>query len=376
MAAGEGRQPGLLSTRALGRATLDRQMLLRRTPMSAYDAVEHLVGLQAQAPRAPYVALWSRLTGFAAPQLADLVSGRRALRAPLMRVTVHLVTDRDALTLFPLLRPMLERSFARSEFGKAMDGLDMFEVARYAHDLLSGAPLTRTQLAERLAERWPDRDPVSLGYTGTHLLPMLQAPPRGLWDETGPVAWAPVGTWLGRAFDPEPSVDTAVLRFLGAFGPASVKDAQTWSGLTRLREVFTRLRPGLAVFRDESGQELFDLPDAPRPDPDTPAPVRFLPEYDNLLLSHADRSRVIVGRRTVPLPPGNGGTAGTVLVDGLFQGTWKLVRERGGAVLRVDPFVKPTAAQHAEIEAEGAALLAFAAPDAESHEVRVGPPPG
>jgi hypothetical protein len=163
-----------------------------------------------------------------------------------------------------------------------------------------------------------------------------------------------------------------VLRFLAAFGPATVRDAQAWSGLTRLREVTERLRNQLRTFRDARGAELFDLPDAPRPDPDTPAPPRFLPEYDNVLLSHADRTRIIAGRRAVPLPPGLGATTGTLLVDGFWRATWKLMRSRSGAVtLRVEPFTELSAQEVAAVTAEGNGLLAFMAPDAEASEIQL-----
>jgi hypothetical protein len=162
-----------------------------------------------------------------------------------------------------------------------------------------------------------------------------------------------------------------VLRYLAAYGPATVRDVQAWCGLTRLAEVAERLRPRLRAFRDLGGGELLDLPDAPRPDPDTPAPPRFLPEYDNVLLSHADRSRIIPGRRRVPLPPGLGGTAGTVLIDGLWQATWKVTGGRGGAALRIEPFTRLSAGQAAEITAEGARLLAFVAPGADAVDIQI-----
>jgi hypothetical protein len=166
------------------------------------------------------------------------------------------------------------------------------------------------------------------------------------------VAWVGAEAWLGRPLDPDPGPDPYVLRYLGAFGPASVKDIQAWSGLTKLREVVDRLRPQLMVFRDEHGVELFDLPDAPRPDPDTPAPPRFLAEYDNILLSHADRSRVIPDRRNPPLPPGQGATMGTVLVDGDYSANWRIT----DGELTIEPLRE---FDMADVEAEGARLLKF-----------------
>jgi hypothetical protein len=164
-----------------------------------------------------------------------------------------------------------------------------------------------------------------------------------------------------------------VARYLGAFGPASVADVQTWSGLTRLGEVVDRLRPGLRTFRDEQGRELFDLPDAPRPDPGTPAPVRLVAEFDNLILSHADRTRVIsdLGRQRIATP--NGVFPGTVLVDGFAAGMWRITRSRGSAVLTIEPFGPLPDADRDAVTAEARRLLVFAAPEA-GHEIRFAPP--
>lgn len=197
----------------------------------------------------------------------------------------------------------------------------------------------------------------------------MQVPPRGVWGQSAPAAWKPLEDWLGRPLSATPSVDRAVLRYLAAFGPASVADARVWSGLPRLREVFDRLRPRLRTFRSPDGAELFDLPHAPRPDLDLAAPVRFLPEYDNLLLSHADRTRVIPDRRPVPLPPGEGARAGTVLVDGELRATWRLVRQDATATLHVVADPPPSSTEEADTAEEGMRLLELLAPAADQHEV-------
>jgi hypothetical protein len=152
------------------------------------------------------------------------------------------------------------------------------------------------------------------------------------------------------------------MRYLAAFGPASAKDAQAWSGLTRLQEIADRLGSRLRRFRDDDGRELLDLPDGPRPDPDTPAPPRFLPEYDNVLLSHADRSRIVTGNRAIPLPPGNGGARGTLLVDGFFRGTWHATRSAGKATLRIETFGQLPGPDSPAVADEGTQLLRFIAP--------------
>jgi hypothetical protein len=352
-----------IGIRALNRATLARQLLLRRADLPAIDAIEHLAGMQAQAPLAPYVGLWSRLGSFRPTELAGLITGRQAVRIHLMRTTVHLVSARDAVMLAPLLRGMHERTFATSSpFGSRLAGLDLAELVAEGQRLLGEQPRSRAELGRELATRWPRHDPIDLAYAVSYLLPLVQVPPRGVWGQPQPSPrWAPAEVWLGRPLDPRPRIEEMIRRYLAAFGPATVNDIQAWSGLTRLREITSLMAPRLRLARDENGAELLDLPDAPRPDPRTPAPVRFLPEYDNLLLSYADRSRIIPGRRPVPLPPGNGGRTGTVLVDGRWNGIWTISRTGDTAALRVEPHDPITSRDAEALEAEGARLLGFAA---------------
>jgi hypothetical protein len=363
-----------LDRRALGRALLARQMLLERHDMGAEEAIERLVGMQAQAPLAPYVGLWTRLQGFQADELAALIEQRRAVRIHVMRGTIHLLNAREALALRGLLAPMLERMLGGT-FGRHLRGLDVEELLGAARAHLKGGPLTRVQLRSALAAQWPERDADSLSYAVVLLLPLVQAPPRGVWGATGPVTWVTAEAWLKRRMPAALTAAKIVQRYLAAYGPATVADIQAWSGLTRLREVVERLRPRLLVFADEAGRELFDLPNAPRPDPETHAPSRFLPEYDNVLLSHADRSRINPEGHAIPLPPGNGATRGTVLIDGAFRATWRVVRERDAARLHVEPLTRITRAQAAEVRAEGRRLLAFLAPAASAYHVSLTAPP-
>lgn len=368
-------EPEVLGQRALNRALLERQLLLRRADATALGAIEHLAGMQAQAPNAPYVGLWARLAGFGTEELAALLAERAVVRTHLMRNTIHLVTARDGLAMRRLMRPFLDRSYASSVFARNLAGIDLPALLAAGRALLQDRPRTRDELGGLLEGQWPGRDPISLAYAITHLVPTVQVPPRGIWGATGQAAFTATDAWLGNLPAPSLSPDDLVLRYLAAFGPATVRDVQAWCGLTRLREVTERLRPRLRAFRDAGGGELFDLPDAPRPDPDTPAPPRFLPEYDNVLLSHADRTRIIPGRRSVPLPPGLGGTTGTVLIDGFWRATWKIRRPRGGAVtLRVEPFTQLSAEQAAAVTGEGTGLLAFVAPGAEASEIQLAAP--
>ena len=362
----------VLGQRALNRALLERQLLLRRVDIPVDAALVHLVGMQAQAPLAPYVGLWSRLDRFRAELLSDLIANRDAVRVmAMLRSTIHLFTANDSLALRPVLQPMLERAFGSSPFARDVVGMDMDRLLVAGRELLEQDPLTVSQLARELGAQWPDRDGVSLSYAIRYLVPLVQVPPRGIWGRSGAARLATLDGWLGRPLGNESEPDDWIIRYLRAYGPATVADIGTWSWLTNLRGVVERLRPTLRTFRDERGKELLDVPDGLLPDPDTPAPVRFLPEYDNALLSHADRTRIVPKGRRVPLPPGNGGVIGTVLVDGFLRGTWKIVRKAESATLDVEPDVPLDSSEHAALEAEGDALLRFAAADASDRVVRV-----
>ena len=358
-----------LSVRRLNRALLERQLLLRRHPLTAQAAIERLVGLQAQAPNAPYVALWSRLDRFGHDDLSALIENRWAVRTHLMRNTIHLVTDADCLALRPVMQPVLDRAFRSSPFARSLAGIDRDAFATAAREHLAG-PMTRAQLAAELRERWPDRDPLSLAYAVTHLVPTIQAPPRGIWARRGQARWLATDAWLSLTLEGAPPVESVVLRYLAAFGPASARDFATWSGLAGSSALMEGLRPQLRTFRDEDGRELFDVPDGPLPDEDTPAPPRFLPEYDNVLLSHADRTRVIEDDRPVPLPAGNGAALGTVLIDGFMRAEWEITRTHGRARLAVTPYAPLSRADEAAVGEEGAGLLVFVA-DGDDHEVEI-----
>jgi len=359
----------VLGPRALNRALLERQMLLRRRRIAVLDAVERLVGLQAQVPRDPYVALWSRLDRFRPATLAEPIADRRAVRMGLLRATLHLVTARDALALRPVIDPVVQRTLhTQSPFGRRLVGLDVEELKDVATELLEEHPRTRAELGPLLAERWPDHDAASLSYAVTYLLPLVQVTPRGIWGQTGRSAFTTAEHWLGRPLGRETSPDDVVRRYLAAFGPSTPADVQSWSGLQAMREVLERLRLGLRTFRDERGRELFDVPGAPFPDPETPAPVRFLPEYDNVLLGHADRSRIVTPETRLWAEIG----WGTVLVDGFTAARWKLEREKDAATLRVEPFRKFSRTDRAEIAEEAVRLIAFLAEGTTTHDVRVG----
>jgi hypothetical protein len=358
----------VLTTRVLNRTTLRRQLLLERHDHTPAEAIEHLVGLQAQATNSPYVALWSRLKGFGHDQLSDLVLARTAVRTHLMRGTLHLVTARDCYVLRPVLQSMLVRT-GRGVYARQLEGVDFDELAKAARVLLDEEPRTTAQLGEVLAGRWPEYDARPLGAVIPTLVPVVQVPPRGLWGRSGQPLNTSVANWLGDEVAPDSEPDEVILRYLAVFGPATVADVGAWSKMTGLREPFERLRPKLRVYRDEEGRELFDVPDGAIEDPDVPAPPRFLPEFDNVLLSHADRTRIMSEEHRKRW--GNVANAvfpASFLVNGFLRGTWRL--EKDALVLK--SYAKVSKKDQTALEREAKRLLDFLAPG-KGHEIRLMP---
>jgi hypothetical protein len=358
----------VLGLRALNRALLARQMLLSRVKLPALGVIEQLVGLQAQAPNAPYFDLWTRIEGFRQEELSGLIQDRKAVRIALMRSTIHLVSAQDCLNLRPCLQSVHDRSLNGS-FGKRLAGLDTKALATAGRALVEAKPLTFSELGKRLNEQWPDRDPTALAAAVRTLVPLVQLPPRGLWGENGQAMHTSAEAWLGQSLSSQPATEEMILRYLAAYGPATTKDIQVWSGLTRLSKVVERLRPQLLTFRDEQGYELFDLPDAPRPDAETQSPPRFLGEFDNMLLSYADRKRIIDDAYHKRVITENGIIRSTILMDGFVCGTWKIKRDHGTATLIIEPFKRLSKQEQNALAEEGARLLNFAAVDDKSHYI-------
>ncbi|MFI8849783.1 winged helix DNA-binding domain-containing protein [Streptomyces sp. NPDC053499] len=348
----------VLDNRALNRATLARQLLLDRADMPVADAVAHVGGLQAQEPQEPFTGLWSRLRGFDPSVLSDLLVRRRVVRTHMMRRTVHLLTADDALAWRARHDAMLRQRVLgvyRSDF----EGVDLDELAAAGRQVMAdGEPRTTSELVRVLAERWPTPRKRALGeMLIPALLPAVQTPPRGLWRAKGGVRNALLTSWLGREIDPpdrdgsDPAGAALVRRYLAAFGPAASADLRAWCGLTGLPAAVAAVREELVAFRDERGRELLDLPDAPRPDPGTPAPVRFLPAFDNAILGYHDRSRIIDDADRGLSVAG----ARVVLVDGRVSATWTVEAD----TVVVTPLRGLSRADRDAVAEEGEALALF-----------------
>ncbi len=359
-----------LTLRELNRATLARQLLLERAHVSVPAAVEKLVGLQAQQAIAPYIGLWTRLHDFTREDLAQLIEKRTIIKATLMRSTLHLFTAADYQRFRATLHQVMLDASEAIRKGRGAD-IDIEKVVAAARDFLTEKPRTFAEITTLLTSLYPDADPGAMRYTVRTHLPLIQVPVKTGWSYPGKPQFTPADSWLGEALPQQENLRELILRYLAAFGPASVTDMQTWSGLGKLKDAVEKLRPELRVYHEAGGRaELFDLPDAPRPAGDTPAPERFLPEYDNLLLSHSKRTRVIADehRSKVYLPGLR--VRSTILVDGFVRGGWKAEKNKGAATLLIEPFEPLTAANRAALTEEGERLIRFIEPDARSYAVR------
>jgi hypothetical protein len=359
-----------LSRRALNRALLARQMLLERERVTAVDAVQRLGGMQAQVARPPFVGLWTRLQAFDRRELAAALHNRSVVRVTAMRGTLHLMTAADYAALRGTLQPMLSRGM-QSVLRDRMSTFDMDEVHAEARRFFGKAPATFDALRDHLVKKFPAGDERAMGYAVRTHLPLVQVPTDALWAFPAAADFALADGWLGREISTTAaSAEAMVLRYLAAFGPATPADAQAWSGMPGLRDVFETLRPSLVTFRDERKRELFDLPDAPRPDEDAAAPARFVADFDNLVLSHDDRTRIVADDHRPRVTLKNLQVRATFLVDGFVAGTWKSERKRKAAVLVIEPFGAVAKRTRTALEQEGERLLAFLEEDAADREIR------
>jgi hypothetical protein len=349
-------------------------MLLARADVSVPAAVEQLAGMQAQEPRPPFIGLWTRLARFERGDLHRALHERTVVRGTLMRGTLHLFSAADYVAHRRTLQPMLSR-IAAGILRERAEGLDLEALVSAARDILAAEPRTFNQMRPLLHAAFPHFDERALGYLARTEEPLVMIPTDDRWSFPGDARFGLADAWLdGPLADGDPGA--LFVRYLSAFGPASAADFQQWSGFQRAAPIVDAMRDRLTTFKHERGHELFDLPEAPRPSPESPAPVRFLPEFDNLLLSHADRTRVLPETyRRLVLGAKNGRIPATFLIDGLVAGAWRIDRKRGAAILGLTPFAPLAKGDAPALEQESEALLRFVEGDAATFEVKQHPAP-
>jgi len=360
----------VMTRRQLNRALLARQMLLTREKTTALEAIERLVGLQAQVAKPPFIGLWTRVHGFTREDLLSLLSKRRAVRATTMRGTIHVMTAKDFAALRGSLQPGLTAG-ALAVLGARAAGVDIDRVVTSAREFFEEQPRPFGDLRPALVKKFPTLNDRAMGYLVRTHLPLVMVPSEDEWGFAAAAAFTCADSWIRTSIGTDTKPHGLVRRYLAAFGPATAADAQAWSGLKGLSGIFDELRPKLRTFRDERGRELFDLPDAPRPDDDLPAPVRYLPEFDNIILSHVDRSRIVDDEHRPKLVTKNLQVRATFLVDGFVAGTWTVERKKTSATMIVQPFTKLSRAVQQDLQREGQLLLEFAERDAKTRDVRV-----
>jgi len=352
-----------MSVRALNRATLARQFLLQRETVPPLAVIERLAGMQSQWPRSPFVGLWTRLKKFERAELLELLNKKKAVRGTMYRGTLHLLSADDYRQFRTVIQPLLTKGM-RAIVSQRQAGIDTDAIVDAARAFLKKGPRTFEETRDHLVTVFPDTNDRAMGYIARMMLPLVMIPIDATWGFPTASQFGLAEQWMGRPIAKEAGAGLLILRYLAAFGPASVADAQTWSGLQGLKAEFEKLRPKLMVLRDERKRELFDLPDAPRPSEDVPAPVRFLPDFDNLLLGHQDRRRVIADAHKSRIFTPGLRVEPSVLVDGFAAASWKVERKKGVATLLIDPFETLAKATRDEVEVEADRLVRFLEPDA------------
>jgi hypothetical protein len=359
----------MLTLRELNRATLARQLLLERATLPALEAIKQLAGLQGQLPNPPYIGLWSRVHAFQRHELTQLFEQRQVVRTSLMRRTLHLTAAEDYLHFRPALRALHARDLDTAFAKYQQNGLEKERLLAEMRVFLNDQPRTNVELRAKLAELLPTMDERVL-YLVRGALSLIQVFPGGVWGVGGSPAYTEATTWLGRSFVSKgEGLRSLILSYLAGFGPASVKDLQTWSGLSGLQPTVEALRAELTTFRDEQGRELFDLSEALLPEADTPAPVRFIPDFDNLVLAYADRQRVIPDTYRPFVFPGHSMVLPTFLVDGFVRGVWKIERSPTSATLLIQPFEVLSVQAREALQEEGERLLQWVAEQRTTFEI-------
>jgi hypothetical protein len=336
----------VLTERDLNRALLARQLLLERARLPIPRALERMGGLQAQYAPAMYVGLWTRLEGFERDALTRALERRSVIQATLMRATIHLVSKRDYWPFALAIRDPRRRWWERAHPNRPRD---MRPAAKRLRRYLADGPRRRKEIEEFLGRER------ALGV-GAYL-DLVRVPPSGTWEQRRADLYAAAEDWVGpESVDADEALTLLVRRYLAAFGPALRGDIADWAGVPvgEIDPVLGRLR--LRRFRDEAGKELLDLPRAPLPDPDTPAPPRFLPVWDATLLVHCRRTQILPEEyRAQVFNVKTPHSVNTFLIDGRVAGTWRYEQGR----VKVEPFEDVPRKARRQLDEEAKRLAAF-----------------
>jgi hypothetical protein len=354
-----------LTARELNRSLLARQLLLERSPKSVVQALEAVGGLQTQNATGGYIGLWTRLKKFELADLTKVLEDRRAVQGTMMRITIHLVSAADYPYVAAGTRPSRRAAWLRYHQGRATEA-EVKKAAAAAKKALAQGPLSRNELK-------PVVDSSTVWNGVNALYDVLRVPPSGTWERRRADVYAMAADWLGpMEATEEEGLELLLRRYLAGFGPARLADAANWAGVPPKKMEPAAERLSLRRFEDEEGKALLDLPRAPLPDPKTPAPVRFLPVWDAILLANVRRAEILAEEyRPLIFTTKTPQSVSTFLVDGAVAGKWSVKRTAKKAELLVEPFEKLPAKAKKEVEAEGARLVRFHEPDAESHTVRL-----
>jgi len=345
---------------------LDRQLLIQRANISLSEATERVIGWQSQIPNPPYIGLWTRLESFQRDDLTNAMQNRQIVRCAMFRSTLHLITQADHHRFHRVIEPALVKGL-RSFHGRNIEGLNILPLVDVIKPFLSQSPRSMGEIGKFLQTIEPDREPEALNYAIRTYLPLVQVPPAGTWGVGSKATYVMAENWIGR--DKSADVGALFLRYLAGYGPASVMDFQTWAGMTKLAPEIEKIKPQLRLFVDENGVALYDLPDMPQTDVDAPLPVKFIPEYDNVLIGHADRTRILPEEHRKKVFLSAGRVSSTILVDGFVAGVWKIEITKRTATLQITPFITLTDNQREALISEGELLIRFVADTAEQMSV-------
>ncbi len=350
--------PRKLTTRELNRATLARQGLLARQAVTPAAMIEHLVGIHAQIPNSPYIGLWTRLQPFERDDLAGLIEGREVVKAAMMRGTLHLFTAEDYRRVRGTIQFSLDQSFATITKGRG--AFDVAAIVAEARQFIGDEPRTFAEITSHFEALMPDTDIGAIRHTIRTQIPLVQVANGSTWSYPGNPKFALAEQWLKRPIPlGEANLRELFTRYLRAFGPAMLADMQQWSAMTKLKEVIAPFKADLVTYKDEAGKEYLDVPDMPLPDGETPAPVRFLPELDNLLVCHPARIGVVSAAYRARIYPKNGRLAATIMTDGLVRGVWRIEKTKKAVKLMIEPFEAISPDEQHALHVEGERLIRF-----------------